>query len=81
MSHFLELFLSLQLLLQYLMQGFEMCNTVQICIEHVHKGNRILIQAIIAELYPLERYAYFGPYYTLVLSCLTISSYSISYMP
>ena len=30
----------------------ESCNTVQTCIEYVHKGNIILIQIIIAELYP-----------------------------
>ena len=32
------------------MQGSETCITAQIGIEHVHKGNRILIQIIIAEL-------------------------------
>ena len=37
-------------LLGYLMQGFETCNTAQTCIEHVHKGKRILTQVIIAEL-------------------------------
>ena len=40
---------------QYLMQGPETCNTIQICIKHVHKGNGILIQVIIAELGPLIR--------------------------
>ena len=34
-----SLFLTPQLLLQYLMQGFEACITVQTCTEHVHKGN------------------------------------------
>ena len=53
-SHFVVVFLSLQLLLQNLMKGFETCNTVQICIERVHKRNRVLIQVIIAELCPLE---------------------------
>ena len=53
-SHFVVVFLPPQLLLQFSMQGFETCSTVQTCIEHVHKGNRILIQVIIAELYPLE---------------------------
>ena len=56
LSHFVVnvLFLSPQVLLQYLMQGSETCNTVQICIEHVHKGNRLLIQVIIAEVCPTE---------------------------
>ena len=53
-SFFVVLLLSPQVLLQYLMQGSETCNTVQTCIEHVHKGNRILIQIIIAELYSIE---------------------------
>ena len=42
-------FVSQQLLL-YLMQGFETCYTVQTCIWHMLKGNRILIQVKIAEL-------------------------------
>ena len=33
------LFVSPQLLLQYLMQGLETCYTVQTCIGHVHEGN------------------------------------------
>ena len=37
-----------------LFQGFETCNANQICIGHVHKGNRILIQVIIAEFVPLN---------------------------
>ena len=45
--------MSLQLLIQYLMQVFETCYTVQTCIGHAHEGNGILIQGIIAELYPL----------------------------
>ena len=53
-SHFVVLFVSLQHLLQYLMQGFETCNTAQTCTEHVQRGNRILIQVIFAELCPLE---------------------------
>ena len=36
------------------MQGFETCNTVYICIEHVHKGNRCLIKVIIADSIPLN---------------------------
>ena len=67
LSHFLVLFLSPQLLLKYLMQGLETGNTVQTCIGHVHKGNRILIQIIIAELHPLVWLTYFGPYHTVVL--------------
>ena len=43
LSHFVVLFLSPQLLLQYLTQGIETCNIAQTCIEHVHKGNRTLI--------------------------------------
>ena len=52
-SHFVVLFMSLQLLLQNLIQGFETCNTVQTCnehmhsvflYEHMHKGNRSLMQ-------------------------------------
>ena len=45
--------LSRKLLLQYLMQIIETYNTVLTYIEHVHKGNGILIQVIIAELCPL----------------------------
>ena len=52
--HTLVLFLSPHLLLQCLVQGFETCNIVQTCIGHVHKGNKILIQDIIAELYLLN---------------------------
>ena len=48
------MFLSPKLLLQYVMQAFENSNIVQTCIEHVPRGNRILIQAIIAELCPLN---------------------------
>ena len=47
------MFVSPQLLLQYLMQGFETCYTVQTCIGHGHEGNVTLIQVIIAELRPL----------------------------
>ena len=36
------------------MQAFETCNIVQTCIEHVRRGNRILIKVIIAELCPLN---------------------------
>ena len=43
------LFVSPQLPLKYLMQGFETCYTVQTCIWYVHKRNRI------AELCPLKR--------------------------
>ena len=32
------------------MQGFETCNTVQTCIEHMHNGNRFLIQVNIVPL-------------------------------
>ena len=46
LSHFLVLFLSPQLLLRFLMLEFEICNTVQTCIGHVLKGNRILIKAL-----------------------------------
>ena len=53
-SHFVALLVSVLLLLQYLMQGFEIRNMVQICIEHRHKGNRISIPIIIAELCPLK---------------------------
>ena len=42
------LFLSPQLLLHYLMPGFETFNTVPTCMEPVHLGNRILIQTFIA---------------------------------
>ena len=45
--------MSLQLLLQYLIQVFETCYIVQTCIGHVYEGNGIFIQVIIAELYPL----------------------------
>ena len=38
-GHFVVLFLSPQLLLQYLMQRFETCNTAQVCTEHEHNGN------------------------------------------
>ena len=38
----------------YLMQGFETCNTVQTCVGHMYKGNRILIQVIIGKLSPHE---------------------------
>ena len=53
-SYFVDLLLSPQVLLQYLMQGSETCSTVQTCIEHVHKGNKSLIKIIIAELYPIK---------------------------
>ena len=53
-SHFAVLFLSLQLLLQYLMQGLDTCNTVKTCIGHVHKGNGIWILVIIAKFCLLE---------------------------
>ena len=36
------------------MQAFENSNIVQTCSEHVSRGNRILIQAIIAVLCPLN---------------------------
>ena len=36
------------------MQAFETCNIVQTCIEHMRRGNRILIKVIIAELCPLN---------------------------
>ena len=36
------------------MQAFENSNIVQTCIEHVPRGNRIMIQVIIAELCPLN---------------------------
>ena len=49
-SLFVVLFLSPKLPLQYVMQAFENCNIVQTCIEHVPRGNRYLIQVIIAEL-------------------------------
>ena len=42
------LFLSPQLLLHFLMPGFETFNTVPTCMEPVHLGNRILIQTFIA---------------------------------
>ena len=41
------------------MQGFETCNTVQICTGYVHK--EILIYVIIAELFTLEYHTCFGP--------------------
>ena len=66
-SNILVLFLSPQLILKYLMQGLETWKTVQICIGHMHKGIKILIQVIIAELHPLEWLTYFGPYHTVVL--------------
>ena len=40
--------------MQYLIQGFETCKTVYICIEHVHKGNRSLVKVIIADSIPLN---------------------------
>ena len=51
---FVVLFVPLQLLHQYLMQGFETCNTVQTCIEHVHKGNSIMIQSLLQNYVPLN---------------------------
>ena len=42
------------------MQGFETCNAVQTCIEHVHKGNIILMQIIFTELRPFELLTHFG---------------------
>ena len=57
-THFVVLFLAL-LLVEYLMLGFETCNTFQTCIEHAHKGNNILLQLILKELCPLEGYAHF----------------------
>ena len=42
-SHFVVLIVSPQLLQQYLMQGFEPCNTVQTFIEYVLKGNVIFL--------------------------------------
>ena len=59
MSHFVVLFMSGQLLLHYLMQEFETCNTVHSYIEHVYKGNRILVRVIIAALYPIKGHTYF----------------------
>ena len=58
-----------KLLLQYVMQAFETCNIVQTCIEHVPRGNRILIQVIIAELCPLNN-----------IHILTISHRTIVYV-
>ena len=55
-SHYLGLFFLQQLLLQFLMQGFVTCTTVQICIGHVNKENRISILVTAAELCPLEWY-------------------------
>ena len=51
---FVVLFLFPKLLLQYVMQAFETCHIVQTYIEHVRRGNRILIKVIIAELCPLN---------------------------
>ena len=70
------LFVSPQLLLQYLMQGFESCNTVQPCIEHVHKGNRIWIRSCFAQLCTLE-YTYFDHITLYYGSWVRNSSYSI----
>ena len=56
------LILTPQLLLQYLMQGSETCYTVQTCIGHAHKGSGILIQVIIAELYPFKPDGYINVY-------------------
>ena len=48
------------------MQAFETCNIVQTCIEHVRRGNRILIKVIIAELCPLNN-IHILPYHTVLL--------------
>ena len=48
------LFLSPQLLLQYLMQGFETCYVVQTRIGHVHEGYRSLIPVSNGELFSLN---------------------------
>ena len=53
-SSFVVVFSSPQLLLKYLMQGFETFNTAQTCIEHVHKGNRVLIQSLLQNYVPLN---------------------------
>ena len=44
-----------QLLIQYLMQGFETLHS-SAYIWHMQKGNQTLIQVIIAELFPLKRH-------------------------
>ena len=53
-------------------------NIVQICIEHVHKGNRNLIQVIMAELCPILCHTNFKHITLWYYSCLRNSSYSIS---
>ena len=67
LSNFVVVHLSLQLLLQYLMHGFETCNTVPACTEYVHKGIRILIQIKITEIICPWRTYLFWPYNTVVL--------------
>ena len=52
-------------LVEYLMLGFETCNTFQTCIEHAHKGNNILPQLI-------RNYVHLNDMHTLTISYCSI---------
>ena len=69
------------LLLQYLIQGFETCKTVQTFrrLEHVHKGSRILIQDIMAELCVPEWHWYIDRYNITVILDMTIAWTSLHF--
>ena len=45
-AHFVPLFLSQQLFLQYLMQGFEICNTVQKCIKNCAFSDQAILKIL-----------------------------------
>ena len=52
--HTVVLFMSPQLLLQYLMQGFKTCHTVQTCTGHVHEGSEIWLRSLLQNYVPLN---------------------------
>ena len=66
------------ILLQYLMQGFETCYTVQTCIGHVCEGNGILFHVVIAELCLLKKHTFSPFVIALVTSVIDRFCYIIS---
>ena len=52
--HIVVLFMSPQLLLQYLLQGFKTCYTVQTCTGHVHEGSEIWLRSLLQNYVPLN---------------------------
>lgn len=76
-SNFVVLFMSLQLLLQYLMLGCETCDTVQICIELVHKGIGIYNSGHYCRICPLNDTNILTISHRSTVLCLRNSSYNI----